>query len=127
MESEFSLTITFIDKSQSPGSIPEDVLVRLGNEVAEATIRYFRPDSVKAREQLKENEGKQVALTADERSQALVSAKTAFDRHRSSPYPGDDAQKALTECEIVMLRCLSADYGPTAVKSLHPVVKFIPR
>lgn len=121
-----SLTVTFKDVGRAPHSIPDAVLERLGTDVAEATIRHFRPESAKKRESAKENEKKIVVLTDDERQQALISAKTAFEQHRKFPFPGDDAQKALVEAEDLMLKCISRDYGPTAVKSLHPIMTFAP-
>lgn len=120
----WDLKVKFKDVGRNPHSIPDDVLERLAHDVQEFAIHYFRPTSARTREELKENKGKQLELTAFERTRAINTTKAAFDQHRIAPYPGDPAQTALLAVEQMMVKSLSSDFGPTAVKSLHPIVSF---
>lgn len=103
IEGDFSLTVTFRDVGRSPHSIPDDVLERMGVEVAKLIVVFFQADKYKT---------------------AGITAKSAYDSHRQCPYPGDAYQLALDDAESLMVKCLMGDFGPTAARSLHPLLHF---
>ena len=94
----YTLTVGFRTCNGVPISIPPETLAPLAVSVQKLILDHF--------------------------AAANKDAQAAFEAHKRCPYPGDDVQQVLREVDNLMHKCLDRDYGPTAVRNLHPVVSF---
>lgn len=117
MTNTLNIIVTFKDKT-----IPQDRLNLLSHDAENLVLDHFA-------DKLREVEGIKpktpyTFIQSEFLAKTLALAKKAFDQHRISPYPNDEAQVVLGKIAVLAQKSLAGAFGPTAVQNLHPKIDF---